>query len=257
MSAVSSFFDYLCKPPSPNQEPLLRYNPFSAVPRNDIRPTPYGRAQAMEWTTFQTILKAMPTDAIGIRDKAILIFYAFTSRRRAEVASLRVRDLNLKSNPRSYTVRVKGGQVKTFELPDICYDAIRAYWVAADRLYNLRADAGIFTPSTSCSLTSHLDPHRPLSNRSMNVILTRAAERAGLDHRNDVSICLHAIRHMTARDLDRAGINLQDIQAMLGHASPLTTQIYLDRLSGPAPAHTETLLRVRAETAELARDLLD
>ena len=254
MSAVSSFFDYLCKPPSPNEEPLLRHNPFSVVPRNDIQPTPYGRAKAMEWEDFQTILATIPSTPIGMRDRAILLFYAFTSRRRAEVAGLRIRDLDLRARPRTYTTKVKGGATRTFELPDLCYDAIRAYWLAADRLHTLRADAGVFTPSDECVLTADLDPHRPLSNRSMNAILTRAIERTDLDPKDD-SLCIHAIRHMTARDLHRAGVPLQDIQAMLDHASPTTTQLYLDRLSGPAPAHTDVLLRVRKEAADLARGI--
>lgn len=253
MSAASSFFDYLCKSPDAVSDPLLRQNPFRLVSRSDIQPTPYGRAKAMEWETFRSMIDTIPADAIGMRDKAILLFLAFTGRRRREVANLRIRDLDLKSRPRSYTCRVKGGELKSFELPEICYDAIRAYWIIADRLDDLRPDAGVFTAVGQTPLTQHLDPNKPLDVRTLNRVIHRAAVRAGLDPDDD-SIGLHAMRHMAARDLDKAGVRLQDIQAFLGHASPLTTQIYLQRLSGPASAHTDALLRVRREAEALAQE---
>jgi integrase len=210
----------------------------------------------MDWSTLKEILDAIPPDDIGMRDKAILLFYAFTGRRRAEVAQLRVRDLDLKTSPPTYSVKLKGGRVGQFELPDVCYEAIRAYWIAADRLRGLQPNAGVFTASRSCPLTEHLDPDRPLSNRMMNNILQRAVLRAGLDP-SEESMCIHAIRHMSARDLDKAGVRLQDIQSFLGHASPVTTQIYLDRLRGPAPAHTDVLMKVREEAMKMARGLQD
>jgi integrase len=254
LSAVSSLFDFFCTPDGTDGEALLRSNPFKHVPRNDIQPTPYARAKAMDWETFKAIVDSIPSDEAGMRDKAILIFFAFTGRRRAEVAGLRVRDLDVRRRPRSYTVRVKGGRLKTFELPDICFDALRAYWIAADRLHDLQPSDGVFTATTSCNLTKHLDPNRPLSTRAMNKILKRSALSAGVDMDG---VRIHAIRHMSARDLDAAGVPLQDIQAFLGHASPTTTQIYLDRLSGPASAHEDVLMRVRGQAREMAEGLLD
>jgi integrase len=254
LSAVSSLFDFLCHPDGTDGDALISSNPFKFVPRSDIQPTPYARAVAMEWKVFREIVDNIPSDEAGMRDKAILIFFAFTGRRRAEVAQLRIRDLNLRSRPRSYTVRTKGGRIQSFELPEVCYDAVRAYWIAADRLHGLQPDAGVFTATRTCHLTKHLDPDRPLSNRMMNDILKRAALRANVDMEG---VRIHAIRHMAARDLDAAGVRLQDIQAFLGHASPTTTQVYLDRLSGPAPAHEDVLMRVRDAAAEMARGLVD
>lgn len=258
MSAVSSFFEFLCKPPDTSSEPLLKNNPFKIVDRNDIQPSPYARAKPMKWEDFRAILDHVPGDAMGMRDKAILLFFAFTGRRRQEVASLRVGDLDLRSDPRTYTVTMKGGRVQSFELPEICYDAIRAYWIIADRLDDLDPNAAVFTATSdgARALNLDVDPHKPLDVRSINRVLHRAVVRAGLDPDDD-SIGIHAMRHMTARDLDAAGVRLQDIQAFLGHASPVTTQVYLDRLSGPAPAHTGALMKVREQAARLARSVVD
>lgn len=255
MTAVSSFFDYLCQNgPDAVSGPLLKSNPFRSVPRNDIQPTPYAHAKPMKWEDFRTMLEHVPADEMGMRDKAILLFFAFTGRRRQEVANLRVRDLDLSSRPRSYACRLKGGRIGTFELPDICFDAIQAYWIFADRLDDLTADSAVFTACRETPLNRGLDPDKPLSVRTLNDILRRCAVRAGLDPDDD-SVGLHAMRHMTATDLDNAGVRLQDIQAFLGHASPRTTQIYIHRLGKPASAHTDVLLKVRSEAERLGDEL--
>jgi integrase len=252
ISAMSSFFEFLKQPTDAVSEPLIKSNPFDVVPRSDIKPTPYGRAIPMEWKMFKTIMDALPTDPEGLRDRAILLFFAFTGRRRTEVASLLLKDLDLRSDPRSYKCRVKGGALKSFELPKIVYDALRAYWIASGRLRDLHADAGLFTSMCNCSITRDLDPDKPLSARMMNKILRRSAERAQVDLSR---VRLHGLRHMAARDLDKAGARLQDIQAFLGHSSPNTTAVYLQKLSGPAKAHEDMFMKVREAAEQMARNL--
>lgn len=252
MAGITSLFDFFCLPFKPNEEPLLKSNPFKNIPRKDIAPTAYARAKAMDWDKFCKIIENIPSDAAGMRDKAILLFFAFTGRRRSEVTRLRIKDLDLKADPPVYMVRVKGGAEKKFQLPSICIDAIHAYWLAAGRLRNMQANDGVFTTTRDWPITKNLDHHTPISDRMMNHILYRHALRAGVEM-DDVRI--HAIRHMSARDLDSAGVPIQDIQAFLGHASPVTTQIYLDRLSRTAPAHEEVLMEVRKEARDLGRRL--
>jgi integrase len=251
MAALTSYFNFLCTPAGAMDDPLIKYNPCSRVSCKDIQPTPYARSKSMEWETFQSLLEATPVTPIGLRDKAILLFFAFTGRRRAEVARLRVRDLDLRSRPRTYTVLTKGNHEKKFELPDLCYDAIRAYWIAADRLNGMKPEDAVFAAVDQPVTNTTAVPNGPLNYRTMAKVLESAARRAGVDGLEEVH--LHAIRHMAARDLDKAGISLQDIQAFLGHASPTTTMIYLDRLVNTARAHTDVLLRVRQAAADLGR----
>jgi len=252
LSALSSYFDFLRKPSGASEEPLIKSNPFEILPRSDIKPTPYGHAIPMEWKTFKTILDALPMDATGIRDRAILLFFAFTGRRRTEVATLCLKNLDLRSSPRTYKCRVKGGGIKTFELPAVCYDALKAYWIASGRLSSLHAEAGVFTSMRDCTITEHLDPDKPMSARMMNIILRRAAKRAGVDL---AKIRLHGLRHMAARDLDKAGVRLQDIQEFLGHANPNTTAVYLQKIGNVAKAHEDVLIRVRDAARTLAQEI--
>ena len=249
LCALKSFFDFLRRPLGASAVPLIQNNPFDAVPRGDIQPSPYERSESMNWQTFEKIMESIPNDSVGLRDKAILLFFAYTGRRRSEVASLRVKDLNTSQEPYSYRVRVKGNRIQQFELPDICWEAIRAYWVMSDRLHKMTPESGVFTADVRVGRSKDYGD-APLSNRMMNNILSRAAKRAGVQ--NEPGIKIHALRHMAARDLDRAGVRLQDIQAFLGHSSPTTTQVYLDRLSGPAPAHEDVLTKVRQQAKAVA-----
>lgn len=250
MSGVSSFFDFLCQPPTASAAPLIQSNPFKAIPRHDIKPTPYGRAEAMEWATFTKIVNALPTDEMGLRDRAILLFLAYTGRRRMEVCRLRVKDLRIKTEPRKYTTKVKGGEVKTFALPERVWEAIRDYWTIAGRFKTMTPESGVFTP-VNTRLHSNRDPERPLSYRALNCILARAAVRA--DVKDEPGVHVHGLRHMMARDLNEAGVRMQDIQAALGHGSIATTQIYTNHLAGPPKTHETALDEIRKAAATLAR----
>lgn len=242
LAACSSLFDFFCRPQDTQGEPLCKSNPFRYVPRKDILVSPYARAKAVPWDVFLQMYRAVPLDPQGMRDRAILLFYAFTGRRRAEVARLVVSDLDLSSDPRKYSVIVKGGRVQHYELPNIVYQAIRAYWLSSGRIKTLEASDGVFTATGS---------REPLTPDSLASVLHSAAHRAGLDWRRD-KIKLHGLRHMSARQLDAAGVTLRDIQAFLGHANPNTTQLYLDALTGVLPAHETTLSSVRKAADEFA-----
>lgn len=240
IAACSSLFDYFCRPQDTQGEPLCKSNPFRYVPRRDIVVSPYARAKAVPWDVFLQMYRAIPHDAHGLRDRAILLFYAFTGRRRSEVARLRIKDLDLQADPRRYSVVVKGGRVQHYELPNIVYQALKAYWIASGRVTDLAADDGVFTTE---------DSREPLAHGSLAAILQACAERAGLNWRRD-KIRLHGLRHMSARQLDAAGVTLREIQAFLGHANPNTTALYLEALSGTLPAHETTLANIRKAADE-------
>jgi integrase len=248
LCALTSFFDYLCLANDTSGESLLKSNPFRVVGRSDIKPTPYSKAEAVEWEKLKEIIDSLPTSPVGLRDKAILLTLAFTGRRRAEVAKLRVKDLRTKATPKTYTVKVKGGREMQFELPEIVWEAIKAYWIAADRMRTMTPESGVFTGTPT---PLHPTTEEPISDRTVNEVLLRAIRGAGIDKGN---MRVHGIRHMVARDLDRGGVRLQDIQAFLGHVSPNTTQIYLGRISKVTSAHEDVLTKLRGVAKRVGAD---
>jgi len=254
LAAADAFFGFLTKPVGDNGQQLISYNPFSVITRKDVLPSPFGRAKSIEWKSFKALVDALPNDALGYRDKAVLIFAAYTGRRRAEISKLRVKDLDLKSKPRTYSVVVKGNKLKTFELPKICYDAIRAHWISANRLSRITGESAVFSPVQTFTLTEGMDPERVMHNNVISDIIKQAARKAGLDPE---TISTHSLRHMVASDLDKAGARLQDIQRFLGHAQPNTTAIYLQALRGPVSAMENELEKVRGAAAQIAEPLIE
>lgn len=255
LAACQSFFDFLSKPTGAGDDkPLISSNPFRLVTRKDCTPTPYGRSTPTEWMDFEKILKAIPDDAAGKRDKAMLIFFANTGRRRAEVANLKVRDLNLTSNPKTYVATTKGNKLQTYELSDVCHAAIVEHWISSNRLSTLTANSSVFGP-VSHGGSEARDMHRCLTVDQVAKILKSNARRAGLDPRK---FKLHSLRHMFAHDLDASGARLQDVQAALGHSLPNTTQIYTGKLRGPAAIGVQKQLdEIRQKAAREAENALD
>lgn len=255
LAALQSFFKFLMEPTGASSKALISSNPFALITRRDVTPSPYGRSSPIAWPDFEKILDSIPDDIAGKRDRAMLLFFAWTGRRRAEVANLRVRDLNLRTDPRTYTTKVKGGETKTWSLPDICYDAIRDHWISANRLKTLRPDSAVFgTIVTSGGSYYERDPHRPLTVDQVAKILKRNAKRAGLDPRK---FKLHGIRHMFAQQLDAGGETLQTIQEQLGHKGPAPTVIYIGKLRGPPKSVESQLAKIRAQAARQAADAID
>jgi site-specific recombinase XerD len=234
LAACQSFFDFLMQTGRGGET-----NPFRLVSRKDCTPTPYDRSAPTEWSDFEKILKAIPDDAAGKRDKALIIFLASTGRRRTEVAGLRVRDLNLTASPRTYTAKVKGRD-QVFELSDACHEAIVDHWVSSNRLATLTANSAVFGPISPPGRKGTRDPHRCLTLNQLALILKRNAQRAGLDPRR---YKLHSIRHM-------ADPRLQDVRSSERTASGA---LYAGKIRGPANSRVQKQLdAVRRKAAEEA-----
>jgi integrase/recombinase XerD len=64
---------------------------------------------------------------------------------------------------------------------------------------------------------------KPLSDRTINVIVKQNAVKAGITK----TISFHTLRHCFATHLLEAGVNIRMIQQFLGHVSIKTTTVYL------------------------------
>jgi len=154
------------------------------------------------------------TDGIlGLRDKAIIELLFSTGMRVGELSKLKMEQINLKRD--EFTVKGKGSKHRVVFLSNEAKSSIQNYtrarsdvspylFVGHDRAKAARGQTG------------------PLTPRSIQRIVERYATEAGITKK----ITPHVLRHTYATDLLRNGADIRSVQAMLGHESITTTQVY-------------------------------
>ncbi len=143
----------------------------------------------------------------ALRDRAILETLYGSGLRVAELAGIRVEDLDLEGG--WVLVRGKGNRDRRSPLTGEAVKAVRAYLAS-------RKAAG---PGSRLFLNLK---GGGLSDRSVRRILKKYAALAGLPS----STSPHTLRHSFATHLLNRGANLRGIQELLGHNRITTTQVY-------------------------------
>ena len=150
------------------------------------------------------------------RGKAILELLFSTGLRVSELCSL-TNDLDLTVD--EFSIRGKGGKVRVVFLSSEAKNAIKEYL----KLRKDMSDALFVKISDEKKENSKSkDQYEGLTKRSIERIVKRYAMIAGISKK----VTPHVIRHCFATDLLSNGADLRSVQAMLGHASITTTQIY-------------------------------
>lgn len=159
------------------------------------------------------LMTAPGTHALGLRDRAILETLYSTGLRRAELCALDLYDLDT----RDRIVRVRNGKGGRDRIVPIGRCAVEA----VDR-YTRDARPLLLTSAKEAALFIGANSGRRLSVKSINAIVTRYAATVGIGKR----VTPHSLRHTCATHLLHGGADLRHVQAILGHASVATTQIY-------------------------------
>jgi integrase/recombinase XerD len=147
------------------------------------------------------------------RDRAMVAAMVLGGLRRCEVLGLRLGDLQV-AERRVFIAEGKGGRQRLVPVSGRFFAAVADY-LDAER------PPGAGTGRVFVVLQG---PHRgqPLTAKGMDVVLSAARRRAGLDH----ATC-HELRHTCLTRLREAGMALEAVQAQAGHASIESTRIYL------------------------------
>ena len=154
-------------------------------------------------------------DLKDLRDKAILELLFSTGLRLAELCSL-TRDINLNSD--EFSIRGKGGKVRVVFLSDQAKKSIREYL----KIRKDMSDA-LFVPIEEKNFKKNSTREFGfLNKRSVERIVKQHAIKAGISKKVTPDI----IRHLFATDLLSNGADIRSVQALLGHSSIITTQIY-------------------------------
>jgi site-specific recombinase XerD len=153
-----------------------------------------------------------------LRDKAILELLFSTGLRVSELCSLNS-DIDLTSEELS--IRGKGGKVRVVFISDAAKKAVKGYLKArkdmSDALF-IQVDNEISKKDQKVKRNNTA----ALTRRSIERIVKQHAIKSGISKK----VTPHVMRHMFATDLLGNGADLRSVQALLGHSSITTTQIY-------------------------------
>ncbi|HTD54456.1 MAG TPA: site-specific integrase [Silvibacterium sp.] len=146
----------------------------------------------------------------GLFERTLLMVLYGTGMRRAEVAKLKIVDVDSQRMV-LHVVNGKGGKDRDLPLSPTLLETLRAYWRW------LKPRTYLF-PSRM-----HRDHEQPISDKTVWHACAEAARKAGIRKR----VSPHLLRHSWATHLLEAGTDLRTIQLLLGHEDLETTARYL------------------------------
>lgn len=151
----------------------------------------------------------------NLRDRAILETLFSTGLRVSELCSLNRDNIDIKRG--EFSVRGKGSKIRVVFLSDTSRTALVTY---LDKRPD--PDEALFIRIPQNEKLEKYEKLR-LTPRSIQRIIKKYAIAAGIIGKK---VSPHSLRHSFATDLLRNGADIRSVQAMLGHASVTTTQIY-------------------------------
>ncbi len=214
LSVVRSFFRHLVK------TDVLVYDPAASLElpkRKGILP------RSVLTRNEMTRLLASPdtTTPLGLRDRAMLELLYSTGIRNAELRSLTVYDLDLDSG----VVRInegKNAKDRVVPLGQVAGTWLREYLTEARPKLLAAGGAARGAESAPEQRLFVSKTGKPLQPLGVIYPIRKHAKAAGIER----VVTPHSLRHTFATHLLAGRADIRHIQAMLGHASVATTQIY-------------------------------
>ena len=165
---------------------------------------------------------------LGARTHALIEVLYGLGLRASEAAALNLSDCHLDDPADPYALVLgKGAKQRAVAIPAIALQAVRAY-LAVGRPELRAADR---TPRRD--QTKHRDAYavfltvrgRRIGRAAVWQAVQQVAHAAGLLAEGQ-RVFPHALRHSCGTHLIQSGVDIRYVQAHLGHASPVTTEIY-------------------------------
>jgi integrase/recombinase XerC len=212
IACLSSYYRFLIR------MNLATTNPSDALERPK---TVQSVARGLSADEVRRLLAVVPDTIAGRRDRALLLTFVLTGRRRAEVIGLTAGDISLEGETAYYSYRAKGGKRGRRELPRPAYEALCA----------TLGDAGLSLAAMdpSASLWQAAAGTRGVTGSTFYARFRRYLRAAGL-----APTGLHVLRHTAAKLRRDAGASIEAVSSFLDHSSLAVTSVYLRRLEGEA-----------------------
>jgi integrase/recombinase XerC len=210
IACLSSYFRFLIR------MQLATANPCDALERPRTVQAP---ARGLSAEQVRSLLAVVPDTVVGRRDRALLLLFVLTGRRRAEVLGLTAGDISIEGETVFYAYKGKGGKRGRRELPRPAYEALRA------TLSDAGLELGSMDPGAS--LWQAGGHPRGVTSGTVYARFRAYLRAAGLPPSG-----LHLLRHSAAKLRRDAGESIEAVSAFLDHSSLAVTTVYLRRLEG-------------------------
>ncbi len=185
----------------------------------EVGHTPTRQVDFLDPDEVERIILATQGSALrNLRDRAILELLFSSGLRVSELTSLDRQHINLEKE--EFSVRGKGSKLRIVFISPSAKGALTRY---LDRRTD--TDAALFIALPQRGLINQRNSKREtlrLTPRSVQRLVKHYATKAGIVK----DVHPHTLRHSFATDLLINGADIRSVQAMLGHASITTTQIY-------------------------------
>jgi len=202
LRAIRTFFSFLVR------DGLLDVSPMADVLLPKV-PRQFPRVLTQEQVS--ALIRACDRNTwAGIRNRAIVLVFVDCGLRLSELIGLDVGDVDLVGH-RIHVRHAKGGKERAVYFGFVAGRAIRR-WV---QVRGYTPDSAPFFPARGGAR---------LDRRNAQRILERLAKRAELD---GVKVSPHRLRHTAATLFVANGGPLPSLQALLGHSTLRSTEVYL------------------------------
>lgn len=202
LSSIRSFYTYMLN----NKK--VSSSPFKLIhgPKKEKKLPNY-----LKYQEFVDLVESCDETPLGVRNRMILELLFATGVRVSEAVNIKIEDINFKD--REIKVFGKGKKVRIVYFNKVCQSVMSNYVLNArqELLKGKRSDY---------LLINHLG--NKLTTRGVEDIIDRLIKNSSVKHK----ISPHTLRHTFATLLLNEGMDIREVQELLGHARLSTTSIY-------------------------------
>ena len=233
VSSVSGFYKFMREAAAEARLPILVPNPAHAQFLARESQDPVDPTQALSTSRAQQLM-ALPKgdDVVAARDRAILKFYLYTGARIATGCRLKLEDFHVDDDDATIKIHEKGRSrsKRAIGLHFAAAEAIRDYVQKADivsgPLFRARASS-----RAKEKLAARAMDEATMYRLLMSYLerLPKARREVELQDGTKLERCIytpHSLRATTATLLLDAGVDITEVQQLLGHKHVTVTQVY-------------------------------